>query len=171
MMAVSTGITVVGAKETLRELSKIEPELRKEIIKDFKQVVAPVVEEAKRAVPSNAPLSGFMRSWKGGKVFPWDGSAVLKSIAAKVDTRKRGNALAVLKVQLKSAAGTVADISGKRGGSTAAGAQMIRNLEQRYGKASRFMWPSYERRAKDIERGVRGLVDQVAEATSRRLVR
>jgi hypothetical protein len=170
-MTVNTGVTIIGAKETLRELSKLEPDLRKEIVKDFKQVVAPVIAEARRAIPSTAPLSGFARSWKGGKVFPWESSTVMKSIAAKVDTRKRGNALAVMKVQLKSAGGTVSDMAGKRGGSTNAGAAMIRNLEQRFGRASRFMWPSYERRANEVEQGMAGLVEKITDATSRRLVR
>lgn len=35
-MAVESSVTVVGIKEALRELQKVEPDLAKEIKKDFK---------------------------------------------------------------------------------------------------------------------------------------
>jgi hypothetical protein len=169
-MTASAGITVVGVKETLRELSKLEPDLRKEIVKDFKQIVKPVIDEVRGNLPTEPPLSGFARSWKGGAIFPWGTTTVSKSIAAKVDTRKRGNSLAVLKVVLKSAGGTVADMAGKRGGSTPRGQIMIAELEKRFGRASRFMWPGYERRAQDVQDEIEKVADKIADATSRRLV-
>lgn len=169
-MTASAGVTVVGVKETLRELSKIEPELRKEIVSDFKQVVKPVIDEVRGALPSQPPLSGFARSWKAGKIFPWSTAIVSKSVAAKVDTRKRGNSLAVLKVVMKSAGGTVADMAGKRGGSTTSGQIMIDRLESRYGRASRFMWPGFERRQGDVEQGIEKVVEKVSDATNRRLI-
>lgn len=163
--------TVIGIKETLRELNKIEPELRAEIIKDFRQVVKPVIQEVRGSLPNQPPLSGFARTWKAGKIFPWDTGVVSKSVTSKIDTRKRGNALAVMKVIMKSAGGTVADMAGKRGGSTNRGQIMIANLERKFGRASRFMWPAYERKANEIEGGVEAIVEKVTDATNRRLVR
>jgi hypothetical protein len=167
----SNSVTVVGIKETLRELNKIEPELRKEIIKDFRQVVKPVVNEVRQSLPNQPTLSGFGRSWKAGKIFPWDTGIVSKSVIPKIDTRKRGNALAVMKVIMRSAGGTVTDMAGKRGGSTTRGQIMIANLERRFGRASRFMWPAYERKANEIEGGVEQIVEKVTDATNRRMIR
>ena len=169
-MSANTSITVTGVKETLRELSKIEPDLRKEIVSDFKQIVKPVVDEARGNLPAAPPLSGFARSWKGGAIFPWTTTVVAKSIVAAVDTRRRGNALAVLKVVMKSPAGTVADMAGKRGGTTPRGVQMIAALQKRYRQASRFMWPAYDRQSANIEDELVKVVEKVADATSRRLI-
>lgn len=172
-MTVKTSVTITGVKETLRELNKIEPELRKEIIKDFRQVVKPVINEIKRMLPTQAPLSGFNRSWTQGsnQKTPWDGATVAKSVTSKVDTRKRGNALAVMKIIMKSPAGAIADMAGKKGGDTRQGQIMIAALERRFGRASRFMWPSYIDKAQEIESGIEQLVEKVTDATNRRLVR
>jgi len=169
----SNSVTVVGIKETLRELNKIEPELRKEIIKDFRQVVKPVVDQIKRALPVEAPLSGFARSWTQGnnQKTPWNGATVAKSVTSKIDTRKRGKSLAVMKIIMKSPAGAIADMAGKKGGNSPQGQIMIAALERRYGRASRFMWPSYIDKANEIEGGVEQIVEKVIDATNRRLVR
>jgi hypothetical protein len=169
-MSTTTHVTVTGVKETLRELNKIEPELRKEIVSDFKQIVAPIIAEVRGNLPATPPLSGFGRNWKAGAIFPWSTTVVSKSIAAKVNTRKRGNSLAVLAVVMKSAAGTVADMSGKRGGTTPRGERMIAALQERFGPASRFMWPAFERRSNQIEGEIERVADKVAEATTRRLL-
>jgi len=65
-----TSVTVVGVKETLRELQRMEPELAKEIKKEFKTIVDPIVKDARSKVV-NLPLSGMSRNWKGGRLMPW----------------------------------------------------------------------------------------------------
>ena len=69
-MAVDTAVTIAGVKETLRELQKMEPELAKQIKKDFKDVVKPIVDDARSKIVQ-LPLSGFARKWKDSKIFPW----------------------------------------------------------------------------------------------------
>ena len=163
----SNSVTVVGIKETLRELNKIEPELRKEIIKDFRQVVKPVVNEVRQSLPSQPPLSGFGRSWKAGKIFPWDTGIVSKSIIPKIDTRKRGNALAVMKVIMRSAGGTVTDMAGKRGGSSPQGQRFISAL---FGSPSRVMWSAYESSETEVQRAMMELVEDAAKTVENRIV-
>jgi hypothetical protein len=171
-MSARMNVTITGVKETLREINKVEPELRKEIVSDFKQIVAPVIAQIKRALPVEPPLSGFARSWTQGNnaKTPWIGATVTKTVTAKVDTRKRGNSLAVMKIVMKSPAGAIADMAGKKGGDTPQGRIMIAALERRYGRASRFMWPSYIDQAQEIEANIERVVEKVAEATTRRLL-
>lgn len=167
-MTASTSVTVVGVKDALRELGKIEPELKKQIQKDVKTILRPVVDEAKRAMPAT-PLSGMARSWKRGVLFPYDQAQVQRSIGARFNTRKRGNSLAVIAVVMKSAAGTIYDMAGKRGGKTPQGRAMIANLEARFGKASRGMWPAYERNADAVNEAMERVVDVVTDAANRRI--
>jgi|OM-RGC.v1.021978983 hypothetical protein len=167
-MTASTSVTVVGVKDALRELGKIEPDLKKQIQKDVKTILRPVVDEAKRAMPAT-PLSGMARSWKRGVLFPYDQAQVQRSIGARFNTRKRGNSLAVIAVVMKSAAGTIYDMAGKRGGKTPQGRAMIANLEARFGKASRGMWPAYERNADAVNEAMERVVDVVTDAANRRI--
>ena len=186
-MSASASIQVVGVKDTLRELGKIEPELKKQITKDVKTILRPVVDEAKRAMPQ-MPLSGFARTWKpkGTSLFPYEQAAAQRSIGARLNTRKRGNALAVIAVVMKSPAGTIFDVAGRKTSGrvqqtskvgshgrrvgTVGGPHMIRALEARFGKASRGMWPAYERNATAVNKAMEDVVGVIVEAINRRLV-
>ena len=164
-MPVDSSITIVGVKETLRELQKLEPDTAKEIKKDFKQIVKPVVEAAKADV-RELPLSGFARNWQSGRIMPWSKEAVVKSIIARFSNRKRGNSLAVFSVTMKSPAGTIFDMAGRGSASRLASA-----LDQLAGRPSRLMWPTYERHADEVNDNLRNLVDKITDATNRRLVK
>ena len=164
-MPANTTVTVVGVKETLRELQRMEPDLAKEIKRDFKQIVDPIVQDA-RAQVSELPLSGFARSWKGGALLPWNRSAVSKSIIARFSNRRRGNSLAVFSVTMKSPAGTIFDMAGRGSANRLASA-----LSSLYGAPSRLMWPSYERHAEQVNQNLQIVTDKITDATNRRLVR
>ncbi len=164
-MAVDTSVTIAGIKETLRDLQKTEPELAKEIKKDFKQIVDPIVREARVKV-EGMPLSGMARNWKAGKIFPWSQSAVSKSIIARFSNRRKGNSLAVFSVTMKSPAGTIFDMAGRKSANRLAAA-----LDSLYGRASRLMWPTYERNAEAVNQNLARVVDKITDATNRRLTR
>jgi hypothetical protein len=46
---------------------------------------------------------------------------------------------------------------------------MIANLEARFGKASRGMWPAYERNADAVNEAMERVVDVVTDAANRRI--
>jgi hypothetical protein len=79
-MPVSNSLEVVGVKEALRELNDIDKKLRRQITKDYQQIVKPVVDAGKQLVPSRAPLSGMDRSWtpsgSSQSVLPFGGGGV-----------------------------------------------------------------------------------------------
>jgi hypothetical protein len=163
-MVVSSTVTVVGVKDAMRELQKIEPDLAKQIKKDFKEIVKPVVGDARSQVV-NLPLSGFRRNWKAGKLLPWSQSAVSKSIIARYSNRRRGNSLAVFSVTMKSPAGTIFDIAGRKSANRLGAA-----LDSLYGRASRLMWPTYERHANQVNKNMADLVEKITDAANRRLL-
>ena len=163
-MVASSTVTVVGVKDAMRQLQKIEPDLAKQIKKDFKDIVKPVVGDARSQV-INLPLSGFRRNWKAGKLLPWSQSAVSKSIIARYSNRRRGNSLAVFSVTMKSPAGTIFDIAGRKSANRLGAA-----LDSLYGRASRLMWPTYERHANQVNKNMADLVEKITDAANRRLL-
>jgi hypothetical protein len=164
-VAVDTSVTIVGIKDTLRELQKLEPDTAKEIKADFKKIVKPIIDAAKPQV-KEMPLSGFARNWKNGRIFPWAQNAVAKSIVARFSNRRRGNSLAVFSVTMKSPAGTIFDMSG-RGSRN----RLANSLDALYGKPSRLMWPTYEERADEVNKNLQQLVDKITREANRRLLR
>ena len=164
-MAASTSVTVVGVKDTMRELQKLEPDLAKEIKANVKEIVDPIVQEARSKVVE-MPLSGFARNWKAGAILPWNRSAVSKSIIPRFSNRRRGNSLAVFSVTMKSAAGTIFDMAGRGSANRLASA-----LSTLHGSPSRLMWPSYERHAEQVNQNLQAVTDKLIDATNRRMTR
>lgn len=162
-MAANASVTVVGIKEAIRDLQKVEPDTAKEIKKEFKAIVKPVVDAARSQV-KEMPLSGFARNWKAGRIFPWVQGSVNKSIIARFSNRKRGNSLAVFSVTMKSPAGTIFDMAGRGSSNRLASA-----LDQLAGRPSRLMWPTYERHADAVNDNLKQLVEKITDETNRRL--
>jgi hypothetical protein len=96
-VSASTRIEVLGAKDTLKALNRIDKQLRKQFNADAKEVARPAIEEAQRNYV-NMPLSGMARKWTttGKQAFPYDRAKAVKGVQIKVDTsRKSSNAIAI----------------------------------------------------------------------------
>lgn len=159
---------VQGIKETLRELNKIDKEARRQITKDFKKIGAPVVSEIKANIPRNPPLSGWGRTWttnSGYEMLPWDGQKAAKYVDTKVSAKRpreyRGvvRDLAVVAIRWRGAVNTMFDMS--REANSPQGSVMVDALNDRFGNASRLMYPSYEKHADKVEREIKIQIDQV----------
>ena len=167
MAEVSAKIEIVGLKDALKTLNKIDKSLRREITKDYKKIVQPVIDDANKLVPSNAPLSGMARNWStksGFKMLPWV-PGFKQKIQAKINTRNikeyGGNKTNVgtFNIQWQGATGTMFDMSmsGRLGAA----------LTARYGSRSRVMWKAYEQRQNDVMSEMEQLVKRVMEEANR----
>jgi hypothetical protein len=100
-MTVETTIQVAGLQEALKTLNKIEPELRKQFLRDVNELAEPALKAARDAYKF-LPLSGTERAWdgtgverraagriSGRKVFPLDIDKARKGIKIKLDTRRK----------------------------------------------------------------------------------
>ena len=165
---VNGSFEIVGLKDALKTLNKIDKSLRREITKDYKEIVQPVIDDAKNLVPTKAPLSGMARAYKyrsGYEVLPWiDGYN--QKIQAKINTRniKEYNGgdkvnVGTFIIQWKGATGTLFD-------TTMAGA-LGKALTARYGPRSRVMWKAYEQRKDDVMRNMEKLVARVMDEANR----
>jgi hypothetical protein len=164
---VSTKIEVVGLKDALKTLNKIDKSLRREITKDYKKIVQPVIDDANKLVPSGVPLSGMKRNWStksGFKMLPFVPGRKQK-IAAKINTRNikeyGGNKsnVGTFVIQWQGATGTMFDTSME--------GSLGRALTARYGRSSRVMWKAYEQRQGDVISEMEQLVKRVMDEANR----
>ena len=172
-MTTETSIEIVGIKAAIRDLNKVAPDLRKQLTKDYKTLVAPTIADAKSRVPSDAPLSGWKRSWttkSGAKLLPWSGDKGKKLVKAGFSGKQprefngRISNLAVFFIRWQGAIDTIYDVAGRRNHSPMAAA-----LASKHGHPSRVMYPAFESHKREIESGVAGIVEQIVAATDRSL--
>jgi hypothetical protein len=158
-------VRVIGVQHALKQLHKINPELRKQFTKRYKDITKPVVAQAKAAFPFDAPLSGMGRPHT--RLGGWDGGLVRKGVIARINTRKgRGQEVAVFVIQQRTGWGSIFDIAGRSNASS----QFVQNLMGKgYGGASRAMWPAYESNATAVQAAVIELVADVRDTVNRNL--
>jgi len=176
-------IKVFGLKEALKEINSVNPKLRREITTTYKQIMAATVKDVQSKIPVNPPMSGFSRAWKknGVDLLPWDGSIARNMVKVKIDTRRARNrniqygtvyeTLAVFKISWVGTINTIIDLAGKQDSPTnLAGANMIKVLNERYGKSMRFLWPAVERNRGQIDSEMEILVKRVMDEVNKNLV-
>lgn len=167
---------VVGLKETLRDLNKLDKELSKEIRKDIRNVVQPLADAINSTVPGGAPLSGMDHSGRTG----WKNH---KKVAVKLDTRKPkkyvdrpGRTVTnVVRVTTKDAPTAIVDMAGRAGGTQSRAPQPRRRpnfssaLTSRLGAPSRFMWREADNMVPEIQRNMEPIIKRVEDIMNRDL--
>ena len=102
-------------------------------------------------------------------------------VKVKIDTRRARNrniqygtvyeTLAVFKISWVGTINTILDLAGKQDSPTnLAGANMIKVLNERYGKSMRFLWPAVERNRGQIDSEMEILVKRVMDEVNKNLV-
>jgi hypothetical protein len=93
---------LVGAKEAVRSLNKIEPGLRKQFAVEATRIAQPAISEAQRRYSAvgwgSAQVRGVSGTWndKGRLMFPWDPNKAGKSVKVKIDSDRRRTAVIVI---------------------------------------------------------------------------
>ena len=167
MNSVETTIEVVGLKDALKTLNKIDKSLRREITKDYKKIVQPVIDEANKLVPTNPPLSGMARKWttkSGFTILPWI-PGYKQKIQAKNNTRAikeyggHKTNVGTFMIQWQGATGTMFD--------TSMAGPLGRQLTARYGRSSRVMWKAYDQKESNVISEMEQLVKRVMDEANR----
>lgn len=167
---------VVGLKETLRDLSKLDKELSKEIRKDIRQTVQPLADAINATVPGGPPLSGMDHKGRTG----WNNR---KKVVVKLDTRKPrryvdrpGRTVTnVVRVTTKDAPTAIVDMAGRAGGTQSRASQSRQRpnfaaaLSSRLGPPSRFMWPTADNMVPEIQRNMEPIIKRVEDIMNRDL--
>jgi hypothetical protein len=160
-------IEAVGLKDALAQLNKIDKKLRRQITTEFKAIVDPVLVEARRNIPDDAPLSGMTRSWtgqSGAELMKWDAKKVNKNLKAFTSGKKVRDApggfrqnLAVFGIRWGGPQATLFDMARK--------GNLSQSLQARYGSPSRIIWRAYEAQDAQVNNQVRDLVNKVMKLT------
>jgi len=164
----STSVEVLGLKEALKELNRINPSLRRQITRDFKQIVKPVITQAETMLPSGAPLSGMARPWagkSGADIMSWLDDRVKKNLKAFTSGKAVRDApsgfrqnLGIFGIRWAGPQATIFDM--------AAEGTLGTNLTNTYGQPSRVLYRAYNAASGDVERQVTDLVNKVMESTN-----
>lgn len=170
---------VKGLGETLRDLGKVEPELRRTLNREIRNVLKPLVTDINARIPSTPPLSGMAHNGRTG----W---ANRKTSVIKIDARRpRRNVNAtstatpvnVVRIVTRGAPVAIVDMAGKAGGSSSRRDVKYQRpnfasaLNAQLGTASRFMWRDIETSLGPTIAEMEKVVDDVVRQANRQLIR
>jgi len=169
---------VVGLKEALRDLNKLDRELRKEINRDIQRVVKPIARTLDERVPKAPPMSGWQTS--GGKK-PWNPKKFAVRTDARAPRRRPGRpmhtVLSVIRISSAGSSVAIADMAGKAGGSGTRSRTPMQyrrpNFSQvltaRLGPPSRFAWRDVDDMVKEANKNLKPIIKRVEDALNRNL--
>ena len=111
-MAVSTTIEVVGVKDAINSLRKIDPQLQKDFKADATAIAQPAINAGK-AVYVKVPLSGMKYKWTQNdrKLFPFTTAKAVNGVRMRFDTRR--NAVGVILIEQKDPAAAIFETAGR----------------------------------------------------------
>lgn len=164
MAGVQISTEVIGIRDAVKTLKKLEPDVYKEFRREAVTALKPITQEAQATLASagSAPLSGMARKWapKGRQIFPYVQTKAVRGVKVSL----RPSKAAFLTVQQKDAAGAIFDIAGRKTFNNFGQA-----LSRRFGNASRGMWPAAESKESEVRDNLADLVNSVAHKTETKL--
>jgi hypothetical protein len=146
----------------------MDKKLRREITRDFKKIVQPVLGKAESMLPNDAPLSGMARSWtgkSGADIMSWNDARVRRNIKAFTSGKKVRDApggfkqnLGVFGIKWLGPQATALDMLAK--------GVMADNLTNRFGPPSRIIYKAYDSASDEVQQQVKDLVNKVMKLTN-----
>jgi hypothetical protein len=111
-MTVNTTVSVVGVKETINALKKIDPQLQKDFRAQATSIAQPAINAAKEMY-TQVPLSGMAYKWnsRGRQLFPFSVSKAKSGVRLRIDTRR--NAVGVILIEQKDSATAIFETAGR----------------------------------------------------------
>jgi len=111
-MPATTTIEVVGVKDTINGLRKIDPQLQKDFKAQATQIAQPAINAGKAAY-RDLPLSGMARKWQQNnrRIFPFSVAKAANGVRMRFDTRR--NAVGVILIEQKDVAAAVFETAGR----------------------------------------------------------
>lgn len=172
-MSAGLNIEVNGIKEAMTTVSKFDRDLGNYFKRNARQIMKPIVTDAKAAIPNTA-LSGMSRPWtskkSGSQIFPWDGQTARRFVKGKTSTKKPTEFGGVTRdqaafyVSWAGGANAIFDMAGRKNNSVLAA-----NLTGKFGPPSRIMWPAALANKEEVEAQMFQLTEDLMKVYSRLL--
>jgi hypothetical protein len=158
-------IEVKGLKETIRELNKVQPGLRKEFVSDVRRISAPALQSVKQGY-AELPLSGMSRKWadsrNGRQLFPFTIASARRGVRPSVNTDPRSNA--VISIVQYDVAASIFETAGRANPNP-----LGRQLGFLPSDRTRVVGPKVEQARPQIEDGLRRAIEKALARTNRKL--
>ena len=162
-MSAKVDISVVGVKDTINKLRKLDPELQKQFKVDATAIAQPAINAAK-AMYTQVPLSGMSRDWKqkkdGRKIKGFDVTKAKNGVQMKFDTRR--NAVGVILIIQKDQAAAIFETAGRRNTNS-----LSRNLDPVQAGRTRLIGPAVYRARRGIEAAMKSTIAAAARTVER----
>ena len=116
-MPVSTTIEMVGVKQTINSLRKIDPQLQKDFKADATAIAQPAINAGK-AVYRDVPISNFANDWNNKtatgvrRIKGFNVDKARAGVKMRFDTRR--NAVGVILIEQKDQAAAIFEQAGRR---------------------------------------------------------
>jgi hypothetical protein len=114
-MPVSTTVEVVGLKQTINSLRKIDPQLQKDFKADATAIAQPAINAGK-AVYTRVPISNFANDWTqkkdGRRIKGFSVDKAQSGVKMRFDTRR--NAVGVILIEQKDQGAAIFEVAGRR---------------------------------------------------------
>ena len=116
-MPVSTTIEMVGVKQTINSLRKIDPQLQKDFKADATAIAQPAINAGK-AVYRDVPISNFANDWNNKtatgvrRIKGFNVEKARAGVKMRFDTRR--NAVGVILIEQKDQAAAIFEQAGRR---------------------------------------------------------
>ena len=157
-MPVSTTIQVVGVKDTINALRKIDPQLQKDFKAQATQIAEPALSAAK-AVYTQVPLSGMNYKWqekgRSRANFPFTIAKAKAGVRVRFDTRR--NAVGVILIEQKDPAAAIFETAGRKNSNKLNTSLLFVNLPVTAGR-TRLIGPAVYKARKKIEREMQAMI-------------
>ena len=164
-MSAKVDISVVGVKDTINKLRKLDPELQKQFKVDATAIAQPALNAAK-AVYTQVPLSGMSRDWKYHRDSPprkikgFDVAKAKNGVQMKFDTRR--NAVGVILIIQKDQAAAIFETAGRKNTNS-----LSRNLDPVQAGRTRLIGPAVYRSRRGIEAAMKSTIAAAARTVER----
>ena len=164
-MPVSTTITVVGLKETINALNKVEPQLVKDFKASANKIAQPAISAAQNAY-TQVPLSGMARAWtskkSGRKIKGFSVANAVKGVQTKFDTRRK--AVGVILIIQKDQAAAIFETAGRANPN-----RLSNNLEPVSAGRTRLIGPAVYRSRRKIENEMKEMIVDTISAVQKKI--
>lgn len=162
----ATAPRVTGVREAMAALKEVDKKLERDLRKRMGSAAKPLQAAAQAKIPSAAPMS----NWTRGR-YAYDGGAARGGVKVKVGGAARKNRWTWPLVTLtqSNAAGIIYDMAGRRSrGRSKSGVQFIANLN-RFGRASRSMWPAAEQNRKVVDAEILKAIEDTTKTVNAKI--
>jgi hypothetical protein len=158
---VSVDYRIEGVKQTIAELRRLDPEIRKAFNKNAKEIARPAIIVAQNRYKALQFPSGTYRKWEQGgrEIFPLNPNKASRAVMVKVSGRKKGGAAIAI---VNSYAGAGVFEFARNGNLGAA-------FNAKNGAPARVMWPVVSSQENAIAAEMARLIDDVSRMINEEL--